>query len=36
MALKESVCAAVVAHGDAAPVLEPAEHDFDAVALTIE
>jgi hypothetical protein len=28
--------AAVIPHGDAAPVLEPAEHDLDAVALAAE
>ena len=28
--------AAVVAHGDAAPILEAAEHDLDAVALAVE
>ena len=28
--------AAIVARVDAAPILEPAEHDFDFMALTIE
>ena len=30
------MCASVVAHGDAAPVLEAAEHVLDAVALSVE
>ena len=33
---EEGVCAAVLAHGDTSPILEPAEHDLDAVALAIE
>jgi hypothetical protein len=37
MALKEEgVWVAVVACGDAAPILEPAEHDLDAVALAVK
>ncbi len=32
----ECVSAAVVAHGDPAPVLDPAEHVFDLVALAVE
>jgi hypothetical protein len=30
---EQGVCASVVARGDAAPVLEPAEHVLDFVAL---
>ena len=30
------VCAAIIAGVDASPVLEPAEHIFDFVALTVE
>lgn len=33
---KESVRAAVVAHGDAAPVFDATEHDLDFVALLVE
>jgi hypothetical protein len=32
----EGVGAAVIAHGGAAPVLEPAEHVFDAASLAVE
>ena len=33
---EEVVCAAVVARGDPALILQPAEHDLDTVALAIE
>lgn len=33
---EEGMRAAVVAHGDAVPVLGPAEHDLDAMPLAIE
>lgn len=33
---EEGVGAAVFAHGDSVPVLEPAEHDLDAMALAVE